>query len=109
MFQIRANLELPQVDLVGYKNTLGKILETAITEAAFGWVSTAISLIPVWSGASQATFAALAQDISFSLQVAPKSDAPNRVAEGKRASEGGVVFDRDAGFFSFSYSTTLDH
>ena len=72
-------------------------------------MSTAVSLIPVWSGASRATFAALAQDISFSLQVSPKSDAPNRVAEGREASDGGVVFDRNAGFFSFSYSTTLDH
>jgi len=109
MFQIRANLELPQVDLVGYKNTLAQILEKAITEAAFGWVSTAISLIPIWSGASRATFAALAADINFSLQVAPVTTAPNRVAEGAEASSGGVVFDRSAGIFSFSYSTTLGH
>ncbi len=109
MFQIRANLQLPQIDLAGYKTTLSNILETAITEAAFGWVSTAVSLIPVWSGASRATFAALAQDISFSLQGAPKSGAPDRTAEGRNASDGGVVFDRNAGIFSFSYSTTLDH
>lgn len=109
MFTLKALLRGPEIKLAEYRTALGTVAEEAITEAAFAWVETAISFIPVWSGASRATFAALAEDISFQIQIGTAANAPDREAQGRQESSGGVNFDRARGHFSFSYSTTLDH
>ena len=107
MFRIQATLRAPVIRLGEYKNAFGNAAEGNITQAAFVWVSTAVALIPVWSGASRATFAKLARAISFSFDNRPVSTAPDRRSRGESESEGDVIFDRASGNFLFRYATDL--
>jgi hypothetical protein len=109
MFQIRAKLRSSSIRLSEYKIAFANAAEANIAQAAFVWVSTAVAIIPVWSGASRATFEKLASAISFNFDNTPKTPGIDARDEGRAESEGGVFSDRARGVFSFRYSTSLEH
>ena len=109
MFSIKAALQYPKLNLAAYRAALADSAKETIAESAFVWIDVATSIIPVWSGASRATFARLAQDVSFQLQLGNTPAAPDRTSLGLAQSDGGVEFDEQRGIFSFRYETTLDH
>ena len=107
--RMTATLQLPQLDLNGYVRRLGDEITEALTQAAFEWVEAATAEIPVWSGASHATFLHLAREIGFSLSIGEAPNAPRRVNLGLRTSEGSFDADPKTGQFSFTYETRLKH
>lgn len=74
-----------------------------VTRAAFEYIQTALSIIPVYAGASQGTFTALADAINSPLIINP--EVSSEIGLGVDASTGGV--DLTGPVFSFEYSTSL--
>ena len=65
--------------------------------------------IPIWSGASVATFSKLASKVGLGMSINTAGDAPDRIRLGEENSEATFTPDRDSGIYSFSYVTTLPH
>src|SRR6476620_8661382 len=106
--RISATLRAPRVDFSKYRKALQEVLGDAIAQAAFQWLGATTAVIPVWSGASMATFQPLASAIGFSLSVSPVSFA-DRVNLGLSNATGEITADANTGNFTFKYSTTLAH
>ena len=104
------SLIAPQIDLRKYKAFLNKELPKFLNQAAARWLNaTAIAIVPVWSGASRATFLKLASAVSFQLSIGRSPTAPNRVSLGKSKSSGGIKINKSKGTYFFFYQTTLEH
>lgn len=99
----------PSLDLSSYLDRLHKELTEAIQGAAREWLHATVTEIPVWSGASVATFLKLSQQVAFPLGVSPVTGAPNRISLGQGKSFGAVEMNRQTGKYTFQYSTTLAH
>jgi hypothetical protein len=107
--KVTATFRAPRINLSKYKKALHDELASAITHAAFEWLGATTAIIPVWSGASLATFLPLATEIGFNVSIAPVPTAPNRVSLGLSHGEGSLNMDADKGTYTFKYSTTLSH
>jgi hypothetical protein len=107
--KIKASFQIPELNVQGYVNTLSEELADALSRAAFEYIGAATAEIPVWSGASHATFLHLAREIGFNLSIPEANNAPRRVSYGLRNSSGSFEADRAAGRFSFTYETHLKH
>lgn len=105
--KFRAKLELPALSRLVLPRADDFVRET-IELAARAWVKEAISIIPVWSGASRATLQALASAVDMSVPISPKSSAPDRISLGRLYSRGGI--ERTArGKWNFYYETNLKY
>jgi hypothetical protein len=107
--RITATLQTPRINLTQYKKRLSEDMTAALTNAAFDWIQATTAKIPVWSGASHATFLHLSREIGFNLAIDNANNAPRRVSYGLRNSEGSFTVDANSGVFAFDYSTTLKH
>ena len=87
-----------------------------IAQALMEWLEAVLAEIPVWSGASRATFVKLAQQIGYNLPVAPAAvqcgprpvhqpDRPHGMGEAQ--SDGSLTANKETGEYTFTYSTTL--
>jgi hypothetical protein len=104
----KATLPTPRFEYDKYVEVLTEYLSDVIALAAFEWINAATAEIPVWSGASHATFLKLANSIDFQLSINRSSTAPNRTGYGQAHSEGGMNID-GKGRFTFLYETNLKH
>lgn len=104
--RIKATFRVPRVDFSKYRQALQETLGDAIAHAALEWLGATTALIPVWSGASLATFMPLASQIGFQLAVTPIA-WKDRVSIGLQNATGTLTADSSKGQFEFSYSTTL--
>lgn len=107
MFKISGNFQVPTIDIAKYKQALREAALTALVDAASRWLSTATAIIPVWSGASHATFLQLAQAAKYTLNINPVTNG--REAWGVASSEGGLSSEKDDTYFRFFYKTSLPH
>jgi hypothetical protein len=94
-------------DTEGYRKKMHEQLSEEIALAAFTWLETVLAEIPVWSGASWATFLRLSREVGYNLSISPK--AINRIPYGQRHGDGEVKTDSKKGLYTFTYSTTLAH
>lgn len=99
-----------------WRKRLDDKLTREIERAATVWLNATVLLaIPVWSGASRATFLRLARAVSFPLTItgiqATRSDNPRALGPrvGFQQSTGKVDKDPRAGRFTFTYGTNLFH
>lgn len=104
-----AHFESPVLDLNRYLNRLNEELSEVLARAAFEYIGATTAEIPVWSGASHATFLHLAREIGYNLSISEAPNAPRRVNYGLRNSEGSFEADKKSGRFSFTYATRLKH
>jgi hypothetical protein len=111
-----AQLSAPRIDMSAYRNALDKHMTQGIAQGLMAWLEAVLAEIPVWSGASRATFVKLAQQIGYGLPVAPAavqaahglfSSRIDRTATGMGQSDGKLTADKETGEYTFSYSTTL--
>jgi len=107
--KIKATFQVPRFNLASYVAALSEVLSDAIAQAAFEWINAATAEIPVWSGASHATFLKLANAIDFNLVINSAGNAPRRVSYGLQNSEGDLDIDAAKGRFTFLYQTSLKH
>jgi hypothetical protein len=105
--RMTAILQVPRLDVAAYKKRLAEDITAALTHAAFEWVQAALTGLPIWSGASAATFLKLSRELGFQISVDPKGNAPNRVSYGEKHSSGSFEANANTGVFSFSYETDL--
>lgn len=98
-----ATLLAPRLNLSDYSAALHKYMQESISHAVSVWLEAVLLEIPVWSGASQATFTKLAQAIGSNLPIAPS--VPSREGIGSAASDGGLEIGK--GRYVFYYSTSL--
>ncbi len=96
-----------RLDMGRYRKRLHEHLSEEITQAAFLWLNAVLAEIPVWSGASHATFLHLARSAGYQLSVQPGK--VNRVAYGQEHGDGAVEADADRGLYIFRYETSLAH
>lgn len=101
--KMTATLRLPKIDLSGYRRALDTHMTKVIVEATQAWLQAVVGIIPVWSGASLATFTKLASQVQFQIEINPV--AIDRVSTGISASEGRIETKGDK--YVFHYKTTL--
>ena len=96
-------LVAPRIDMAKYRSVLDKHLREAIAQAIVGWLeATVLAEVPVWSGASRATFLALARNIEYNIPIFPV--APSRVDRGMSESSGSLEADAMKGRYVFHVS-----
>jgi hypothetical protein len=105
----KGTLKAPRLDLDKYRNALHNHLAQQTMEAAKRWFDAIIkqNVVPVWSGASRATFRKLAHLVQYTIPIVPV--VPSRIPMGEAASEGYLNVNPKAGKYTFHYSTTLKH
>jgi len=111
-----AQFSTARIDVSAYRNTLDVHMKDAIAHGLMEWLEAVLAEIPVWSGASRATFVKLAQQISYNLPVAPAAvkaahglftERIDRTWMGVAQSGGKLTADKATGEYTFTYSTTL--
>ena len=100
-----AQFSIPRIDVSAYQKALDQHMTHTIAQALMVWLEAVLAEIPVWSGASRATFTKLASAISYSIPIDPV--AVDRTGRGMASGDGGMVTDKAKGEYTFSYSTTL--
>ena len=103
--KFKANLFGLQIDMTRYRQAMHDELSEEIARLAFVWIEAVLTEIPVWSGASWATFLRLSREIGYSLQINPK--VTSRISYGQRSGDGEITTDPKKGLYTFSYSTDL--
>jgi hypothetical protein len=103
--KFKANLELPTLQRLVLKDADAFVRET-IEGAAREWLKAALAIVPAWSGASRATFEALASAVNMSVPIDKSSTAPDRIGLGRLYSSGGIS-KKGRASYSFYYETTL--
>jgi hypothetical protein len=97
----------PRLDLEGYRKALDKYMLEILAQGLMAWLEVVIAEVPLWSGASRATFIKVAKTIDFSVPVSGGPAPFDRTGEGQAASTGELVADIEKGLYTFMYGTTL--
>lgn len=105
--KFKATLRAPRMQTARYRQMLHEHLSDEIAKAAFVWLTAVLQEIPVWSGASHATFLRLSREVGYQMAIAPK--VTSRIPYGQRQGDGEVIADPAKGLYAFRYETTLKH
>lgn len=97
----------PSLNLDGYKKALDKQMKEALAQGLMEWLSAMLIEVPLWSGASRATFVKLAQHIDVQVPVSGGPAPFDRTGEGMTASKGEFVAEIESGQYYFTYGTSL--
>jgi hypothetical protein len=103
-----STLFAPRIDLAAYKKALNETLKERLALAAFQYLDAVLAKVPVWSGASAATFLQLAKTIDYPLGIQPETQLGFGISYGRAHGTGKFDVAKD-GMFFFTYSTTLAH
>ena len=110
--------QAPTINVQNWVARLDSRMSKHLDRAATVWLNATVLLaIPVWSGASRATFLKLAREISFPLTITGiKDTARGRINSGSagprlgfQQSKGEVSKGQVPGVYTFTYGTTLFH
>jgi hypothetical protein len=104
---LTAKLQLPKLNLNRCKELLNRRLSEGLAQASRQWLVTTAEIIPVWSGASKATFSPLASHAEYALLISPV--VPSRIELGLEHGTAQYEADKNTGLYSFTYLTTLPH
>lgn len=94
-----------EINMDDYKRRLHESLSEDIARAAYLWVEASLAEIPIWSGASWATFIRLSREVGSTLAIDPK--VKSRISFGQRHGDGELKADPKKGDYAFTYSTDL--
>jgi len=100
-------------DFATYKRLMFNAMVNINERAGKAWIEAAVfdTPIPIWSGASRATFEKLASELGTYVPSGPPvGNAPDRTSVGRRLStKSGVIEDKNNAYVGFLYSTHLAH
>ena len=100
-----ASLAAPSLDVAGYRKALKAHMQEALAQAIVTWLAAVLEEIPVWSGASRATFIPLASRIQFNIPITPR--VIDRRGVGIASAGGELEIDEEKGRYAFEYRTWL--
>lgn len=100
-----ASLAAPSLDVAGYRKALHAHMQAMIAQGLMEWLEAVLAKIPVWSGASRATFIPLASRIQFNIPISPK--VIDRRGVGIASAAGPLEIDEEKGRYAFEYRTWL--
>lgn len=103
--KFKLRYEKMRLDMESFKKALDTAMLEQVANGAASWLDAVLVAVPVWSGASHATFLKLAREIEFSLVISPK--AIDRTHFGESHSDGTLVGNVQTGTYTFQYGTTL--
>ena len=110
--RFKATIRTLKMDLRGYRARVHNEMTRIVMESARVWLNATVTrLIPIWSGASVATFLHLARAANYGLQVGPNPGVKSRVGLGLAVSGPltPITLDAKAGVYKFEYETALKH
>jgi len=113
--KFKARFKTIEIDYSQWEKRLIAILEKEIKRAAVTWLNATVLLsIPIWSGASRATFSKLARSVGFPLSISPVVSPDGKYALGPGVgfakSDGKLNLDQArSGRVFFTYETSLWH
>jgi hypothetical protein len=100
----------PRINLDRYRKALDRHMREVIAQALAEWLEAVLREIPVWSGASRATFEHLAQTIGMDVPNVPVVHCPDKIAEGALDGlQSKLELGETAGVYAFTYKTSLPH
>jgi hypothetical protein len=100
-----ASFAAPSLDLAAYRKVLDQHMRDVLAQAIIAWLGAVLEEIPVWSGASRATFIPLASRVSYGIPIAPR--VISRIGTGIASSAGPLELDEQKGRYAFEYRTWL--
>ena len=103
----KAGLRLLVLDKKGAESRIDKLLLEETKVGARIWLTTVLAIVPTWSGASRATFEALAQAVGFNVTYGPIRSFKDRRPLGLGTGFGGL--ERSRGGYQFFYRTSLQY
>jgi hypothetical protein len=106
-----AKFDLIEIDLAAWRRQVDRVLMEALAQGIYQYLTAIMSRVPVWSGASRATFLQLASTISLVIPIEPsaRGGAYSRIADGTAQGSGRLLVDTLSGRYRFEYKTTLPH
>jgi len=97
----------PRLNLAGYKKVLDQVMREVLAQGLMAWLEAVVAEVPLWSGASRATFVKVASKINASVPVGGGPAPMDRTGMGMAASTGEMVTDISSGLYVFMYGTSL--
>lgn len=101
------NLKTLELDLQKLEADIDKLLDEKIKIAARIWLTTVLEIVPTWSGASRATFEALAQAVGAVVTYGPIVSFEDRRPLGSVTGWGGL--EKYPALHLFYYRTRLEY
>lgn len=109
--RINVDVRYPVVDMPKAKERIHEAMTAFTLDTLADWVIGATTVIPVWSGASRATFLKLANQAKIEIVIEPLIVAPigSRIPLGFAESVGVVIADArgSGGLYGWDYEATL--
>ena len=110
---LKVDVRYPVVDIPRAKQRIKETMTKFTFDVIREWVQETTDLIPVWSGASRASFLKLANQVEFQITIEPLIVAPigSRIPLGWTTSVGVIIADArgSAGLFGFDWESALDY
>ncbi len=96
----------PRLNLAGYRQVLDAAMQEILAQGLMAWLEAVVAEVPVWSGASRATFVKVASKIDASVPISGSAPV-DRTGIGMEASTGEMKTDIESGLYTFTYGTSL--
>lgn len=113
MMGVKADVRYPIIDIKEAKRKIGKIMTDFTFDVLAEWTIETTNVIPVWSGASRASFLKLANQAKVEIEIDSLIVAPigSRVSLGYATSIGVVIADArgNKGLYGWDWASTLDY
>jgi len=113
MPKLTAKVNYPIIDIPRAKKKIGDTMTKFTFDVLAEWVTEVTNVIPVWSGASRASFLKLANQAKVDVEINSLIVAPigSRVELGYDLSIGVVIADArgSAGLYGWDWESTLDY
>lgn len=103
--KFKYSFQAPRINLIGYKKALDKYMRELLASGLSAWLEIVIAEVPVWSGASRATFLKIANEISYPVPIGGL--VRDRTGIGQSMSTGKLIADIASGLYVFTYGTSL--
>lgn len=108
---IKVDIRYPFTDIPKARQRIHGVMVDFVNATLTEWVEAGTNVIPVWSGASRASFLKLANQVGFHIVIEPLIVAPigSRIPLGYETSTGVIIADArgSSGLYGWDYASEL--
>lgn len=113
MVKVKVDVRYPVVDIPKAKKAINETMTKFTFDLLRKWLQEVTDVIPVWSGASRATFLKLANQVEFQITISALIVAPigSRIPLGFQESIGVIIADArgQSGIYGWDWASSLDY